>query len=422
MTKRDFKEKNLKRDARAKGCSGAIGKVVKFETVRQLKKPSFWIALLLFPLLILGMVGVSALNSYNAEQTATGDRSGDKVLALDDETGIFRGKLCEELICFSDAETGILAVKNKEVDIFYQIPADFLENPTISTYSRTEDSSLVTTNDRPLRAMLGAIAGAETEPVNALILTNNYKFTEVMFNTEGEEQNLLGQAILPLAILAVFFILVCVFGNRLLMTVVEEKENRISEMILTAISARELIIGKIIALILLGFVQIIVFILPIAAAVCIYRDNEIIQYVLGIIETNPLTIITNILLLIFSYFFFAGLCTFVGALCPTARDASNYIGPVIIGTMLPFYLISEFMQETPGIIAYVLSYFPLSAPTGLMLRNAFGTLGWQELMIGLVEISALSGVMVRLTVKTFQKNAINFSVVKPNLKPKRGWK
>ena len=319
-------------------------------------------------------------------------------------------------------DEGIEKVKKSELNVFYYIPAGFSKEVPAEYYSMAAETGLVSNLEVPLRAILSASAMAETSPVNAAILSNSYQMKQTTLSESGGEVSLLGQAVVPLAILAVFFILVCVFGNRLLMAVVEEKENRISEMILTAVSARDLIIGKILALIALGFLQMTVFIVPAIAMVIINRENPMVASILSVATFDLPTILTNVLLLLFSYFFYVGASTLVGALVPTARDASQFIGPVIIGIMLPFYFMSLFMAGQNNIVLYLFSYFPLTAPTALMLRNAFGMLPWYELLIGLVELAVCSMLVIRLTVKTFQKNAINFSIVKLNLKPKRRWK
>lgn len=412
--------------------SRPVFKVAKFEIVRQLKKPSFWIALLLMPLLMLGLIAISSLNSYNASEYATsGAATEGKALGLYDEAGVIKKELLEnrdidnpmpEFKSVASKDEGIEKVKKGELNVFYYIPADFSKEVPAEYYSMAAETGLVSNLEVPLRAILSASAMAETSPVNAAILSNSYQMKQTTLSESGGEVSLLGQAVVPLAVLAVFFILVCVFGNRLLMAVVEEKENRISEMILTAVSARDLIIGKILALIALGFLQMTVFIVPAIAMVIINRENPMVASILSVATFDLPTILTNVLLLLFSYFFYVGASTLVGALVPTARDASQFIGPVIIGIMLPFYFMSLFMAGQNNIVLYLFSYFPLTAPTALMLRNAFGMLPWYELLIGLVELAVCSMLVIRLTVKTFQKNAINFSIVKLNLKPKRRWK
>ena len=407
--------------------------VIKFEVIRQLKKPSFWIALLLLPLLILGIVGFSALMGYNSESALEemwGDFS-DKKIALTDDASIIANTpnpdgtdntLPSNYIILDDKSQGIAAVQSGEIDIYYYIPADFLESNTIELHAKTEDGAIFSNFEPPLRSILSMSAAATTPPENLIILTNSYQFTSTTYNAEGKEVNLFGQAILPMATLVIFYVLICVFGNRLLMAVTEEKENRISEMILTAVSAKNLIVGKIIALILLGFLQIAVFVIPLLCLIYLNRGNAMIAGVLSSIEVNPFIIITNIILLLFSYFFFTGASTLVGSLVPTAREASQYIGVVMVGLVSPLFFINSFFATNPDGIAYFFSYFPLSAPMALMLRNAFGSLPPHELIIGLIELGICSAIVLRLTAKSFQKNAINFSIAKPTFKIRKSWK
>lgn len=397
--------------------------VTKFEIVRQLKKPSFWIALLLMPLFLFAIIGLSALNGYNAETSIAEEwNNQDLQIAITDAAGILPETTEAEYHIVADKPAGIESVKSGNIDVYYYIPADFLESPTIELHAKSKDGAIFSNFEMPLRNLLMASTASHLSPADLAIITNAYQFNSTTYNADGEEVNLIGQALIPMAILGIFYILICVFGNRLIMAVVEEKENRISEMILTAVSAKDLIIGKIIALITLGFLQIAVFAVPIIAVLIIYRDNPTIAELLSIAEFNPFVIITNILLLLFSYFLFAGLSTFVGSLVPTAREASQYIGVVMLPLVSPLFFISDFMSASPNFIVYFFSYFPLSAPIALMLRNAFGALPPHELIIGLAELALCSVIVIYWTVKSFQKNAINFSVVKPQFGKRKSWK
>ena len=56
------------------------------------------------------------------------------------------------------------------------------------------------------------------------------------------------------------------------------------------------------------------------------------------------------------------------------------------------------------------------------MRNALGTITTPELIFGLAELAICSAFVIRLTVKSFQKNAINFSVVKPKFGIRKSWR
>ena len=398
-----------------------IGIVFKFELIRQLKKPSFWISLLLFPVAIFAVMGLSALSSMNIDSAIENQDFSDKKIGILDEAGI-AGGIANNFIGVTTADTGVAQVKNGELDIFYHIPADLYESNTIKVYDRAEDASLIPTSSITFANMLKAEAYQHIDPKDIAIIENTINYETIDFDVDGNPVNLLGRAVVPIAVLGIFYILICVFGNRLTMALVEEKENRISEMILTSISARSLVIGKILSLIVLGFIQIAVFIIPIISALVLYRDNPMVSGILSSIEFDPGMIIGNVLLLLFSYFMFAGACTLTGSLVPTARDASQYIGIAMMGTVMPLFFMQSLIAGSPDIITYILSYFPLSAPIALMLRNAFGNLPTYELIIGIVDLAIASSVILTLTVKSFQKNAINFSVVKPHFGKRISWK
>lgn len=435
--------------------SKSIKIVVKFETIRQLKKPSFWIALLLFPVLTLGMIGLSALN--NSSFSDTFNSKDFSTIGITDQANIFTSVEPQEstpnqntttitqtplqsnilnpttsqnstpkppkIIFYDTKQAGIDAVKSNAIEAYYFIPKDFSKSANIESYVRTqEDYSLFTNYETFFRTILQSVASTRTSASDSLILSNNYHFSSTTFDTQGNTTNILGKAIIPIFILVIFYLLICVFGNRMLMSVTEEKENRISEMILTAISAKQLIIGKIIAIILLGFVQMAVLIIPAIALIFANRDNPLVSGVISSIEFSPIPLISNIILLFASYFLFAGLSTLVGSLVPTAREASSYIGVVMIGLVLPFFFINQVTSNQPTLITYILSYFPLSAPMALMLRNAFGSLPWYEFLISTTEILICSIIVINLTVKSFQKNAINFSITRPSFRPRKIWK
>jgi ABC-2 type transport system permease protein len=404
-----------------------LGKVVKFETIRQLKKPSFWISLLLMPLFIVVIVFISSMDSMNATNIIEGgsDITG-KTLGITDAAGYITQEEGKENVILNIPEgeniefkiiatrdEGISAVKSGDLDLYYYIPTDFSTSLNIELYTRSsgDSISLFENFEPPIRQLLAGVAYSRTDPTDAIILSNQFNISTVTFNFDGVEDNVLGRAIIPVIILAAFYMLICIFGNRLLLSVVEEKENRISEMLLTSLNTRTLIIGKLIAVITLGFIQLAILSIPIICLIIINAANPAVNEFLSIIVIDPYIIITNLLLLILSYFLFAGLCMYVGTLVSTARDASNYMGVLIMLIIFPIFFISSFMSSTPNNMVYFMSYFPPSAPIALMIRNAMGTLPWYELIAGIAVLCVASVFVIRWAIKSFENNALNFNKV-----------
>lgn len=388
-------------------------KVAKFEIVRQLKKPAFWAATLLMPLLIGGIYFISFISSQDVDTNPTIDENTK--IAITDDAGVFSEKA--PYVINGDKEYGVEKVKNGEIDLYFYIPKDFKESKRAEFYHISEGLDIFNYDGNILKSLMMQDAAMRVDELDILALTSGYEIVDNKITKDGEASNALGKAIIPFAIGITFFMFIALCGNRFLLTVVEEKENRISEMILTSVSSKHLIVGKIIAMLVLGLIQIMALIIPVLILVFLNRDSQMIGPIVSIIEVDPLAIFLSVMLFIVSSVFYAGTCTFVGSLVSTAKDASSFIGPAIIMMVFPLYFMQMFMME-PNLVVQILTYFPFSAPIALMLRSGFGTITTPEYCIGLLVVAASAVVMVRLAVVSFQKNAINFSNVLLKLRKK----
>lgn len=382
--------------------------VTKFEIVRQLKKPSFWLSILLVP----AFIGLMTLIGYIGGTSGVVEELPENTtLAIVDEAGVLSAENPFNL--YATKEEGIEAVKNEQVDLFYYIPADFAESKKVEFYQVSEGLHLFDYSSEAIKGILRGFVSSALPEKDILAITGEYEVETTQFSASGEDANVLGRAIIPGIVLVAFILYFTLGGNRLTMTVVEEKENRISEMILTSVSAKTLIVGKMLAMIALGFIQILAFVIPVAILVYINRESPMVSGILNSIEINPFMVITSVILFLFSILFVTGILTFIGSFTPNAREASNFMAPAIIATVFPLYFMSLFLSGEVNFLVEFVTFFPLSAPTGLMLRNTFGSLSTLELVIGLIEITSISVVMIYLTARTFQKNAINFEIALP---------
>ena len=386
-----------------------ILKVAKFETIRQLKKPSFWAATLLIPLLI----GVIYLISFISAASVDTDVHFDEntKIAITDDAGILAPST--PYVINGDKDYGIEMVKNGEVELYYYIPADFAETKKAEFYHISEGLDIFNTDGNILKMILQQNSASRVDELDVIALSGGYEVEDHKFTADGVDSNALGKAIVPFFIGIVYFMFIALCGNRFLFTVTEEKENRISEMILTSISSKHLIVGKIIAMLALGLIQMAALIIPVLLIVLFNQNNSFLSPFISIIEVDPLTITLSIILFVASAVLYTGVCTFVGSLVSTAREASSFIGPAIIVMVFPLYFMQMFMAAEPNLIVRIFTYFPLSAPVSLMLRNGFGTISMPEFCIGLGIVIVSAIIAIRLAAKTFQKNAINFNIVKP---------
>ncbi|MCL1839403.1 ABC transporter permease [Candidatus Saccharibacteria bacterium] len=414
-----------------------LGNVIRFEIIRNLKKPTFWIAALILPVLLVGYIAFAGFVGYNANLTAEGGTDTEKLnLGLYDAADYLTTNVIpqpdnttQEVKLFDSKEQGIDAVKNDEISVFYYIPANFDEILTAEIYAKSASFNIFANYETPLRTLLMLSAATRIDPTDLAVVTNVITIDTTNFTVDNTEVDLVAEIsrmIIPGLALVLFYILIVSFGNRLTTAMVEEKENRISEMILTSLKPRDLITGKIISLIILGFIQLAILIIPIVVLTIFGFSNNIIPSDF-VIDFNFWTVLSTLILLLASFFLFTALCVTIGVLVPTAKDASQFAGIVIILTILPLFFINSFMSaNSADSMTYFLSYFPPSAPIALMFRNVFGTLPINEYFIGLIIIFISSYFVIKFSVYVYSRTAIEFTS-RVNLKklfssPRKNWK
>ena len=158
--------------------------VIRFEVVRSLKKPSFWLAALLVPILLGFYIFIAALSGYNAGETLeAGVDTANMTLGVFDEAKYLAAKTFinakeekQELKEYSNRETGIKDVQNGKLDVFYYLPAKFAEEHKVEIHVKPDNVSAFNDYSTPIRSLLSATALAEVSPINFAVITNTVEY------------------------------------------------------------------------------------------------------------------------------------------------------------------------------------------------------------------------------------------------------
>ena len=410
--------------------------VIHFEVMRNLKKPSFWAAAILVPVLLGAYIGIAALAGYQAGESLEGgtDTSEMKLAVYDEaeylETTSFINENDEEqkIAKYEDKDSGINDVKSGKIDVFYYVPKNLNESQTIEVYTKQDQASLLDDYSTPIRSILGATATKNIDPFDLVIVTNQIHYNTTTYDAKDNHvidlaENI-SKIIGPAVALVLFYILIVVLSNRIIAAMTEEKENRISELVLTSINPTNLIVGKIISLMILGIIQLIVLVLPLIILYKFAETHGALPFDIAL-QFDAFNIAQYAVLLIASYFLFTAFCVAIGAVSPTAKDANSFSSVIIILTILPLFFINALTGE-PQAMAYFLTYFPPSAPITIMFRGVFGNLAPWEFWVGLADIVIVSALVAKLATHLFRRNAIDFTS-KVSLKklfgsPRTTWK
>jgi len=395
--------------------------IISFEITRNLKKPSFWIATIFLPIIFFGVLIISGIGGYNTGKGAEEgtDTSELNLSYVDDANFLTSNAFVDdegekiEMRKFDNIETALDALESKEVNIVYHIPEDFQKSdePRVKIYTKLEKNSLLDNFQAPIQTLLKHCTELRIKQIDANILNNQVIFDTVSYADDGHEFNkseLLSKLIPPLAAAVLYYITLITLGNRLTTSMTEEKENRISELLLVSIKPINLIIGKIISLMILGIIQILALVIPIVIIYIFALKNNLIpeEYHLTF---NISTILLNFGILIAAYYFFTACSVFVSSFCSTAKDASNYAGIVIVAFIIPIFILNTFTSGNMSPLLYALTYIPFTAPLSIMLRGIYDSIQNYEILIGIADIAISATIITILAAKIFCKNAIGFN-------------
>lgn len=387
-----------------------LGTVYKFEVIRTLKKKSFWIMALAFPVAMAAIFGIVYLSNKTTEDAANKMKEATFSMQVTDDSHMLSKDLLASIKATapSNKQAGIDAVKQGQVDAYIYYPAD-LSKDKVEVYAKDVGMFDNGKYDSVARALISQSASMSVNSNVAAVLSGKAT-TNVSTYRDGVEYDGFKQMLAPGLFLVLFYFLIAMFGNQMLTSTTEEKENRVIEMILTTVRAKTLIVGKVLSLISLAFIQAIVFLLPVLVGYLLLHDKLSLPALnLSDIPFDIPRIIGGLFLFIFSFLLFTGLLVAVGAASPTAKEAGGYLGVVMLLLFGPLYAASLFISSPDSPFVQFLTYFPLTAPIPAMLRNAVGNLPFTDTLVVIALLAISASIVMSLAVRVFRSGAIEYS-------------
>lgn len=388
-----------------------LSTVVGFEFTRTLRKRGFWISTLAMPVVIAIIFALSFTSGASISDSEEAQKDTEITFAYTDASGMIDPALAAAFGGHETAnpEGAIDQVKNGELDAYFAYPSDPVDDPIVVTGL---DRGLFDNGAYDAVAeelMVSAAQQRIGDPVLAKTAAGDLDVEATIYR-DGETTGGFNEATAPLALLVVFFLVIVLLSNQMLNSTLEEKENRVTEMILTTVNPTTLVIGKILAVFAVGAVQILLLLAPAVAGYVFFRDRLAMPDLdLSELVFDPGAMTVAALLLIGGFVLFTGLLVAIGAVMPTAKDAGGVFGPLIFLMFIPFYAVSLIISDPEALIVQIFTYFPLTAPMTAMLRNGFGTLEPGAAGIVIAELFVLGILALRVAVQLFRYGSIAYT-------------
>ncbi|MBK8058595.1 MAG: ABC transporter permease [Gemmatimonadetes bacterium] len=235
-------------------------------------------------------------------------------------------------------------------------------------------------------------AGLDAQKVQALS-TLKVKVDAERLTESGRGGGGKGNAALAYAVALLLYMSIVLYGQSILMGVIEEKSQRVAEVVVAAVPADTLLAGKVIGVGAVGLTQQLVWI---ASAIGLMRFQQPIMASLGLPAT-PInmpqvtlgTAVAYFCFYILGFVFFTSLFGAVGSMVSSTQDAQQVSTPLTMLIVPSILLLMPVLMAPNGGLARAVSIIPFTAPILMPVRMSLTSVPWYELAasIGLLLLS-----------------------------------
>jgi len=395
--------------------SDKIFLILQREYLTRVKKKSFIIMTILGPLLFAAITIIPIWIAVRSAKT-------NQVTVLD-ESGLFSGKFEDKKSVKYRFIKGTLLDRKAEFlesedDILLYIPPFNLQDPLpVQLFSKSNPSLEVETGisktlEKEIKDL--KMKALNIDPAMVEKLKSEVDIRTILLNESGEQEGSSAAAtIAGFAASFLIYIFIFMYGSIVMRGVIEEKTNRIVEVIISTVKPFELMMGKVLGVAFVGLTQFLLWIILTwaitAGATAFLVDSKSIaeqsnQFVeqtkvnselkdktpsslkieklLNTVNTLNLPLILGCFLFYFlgGYLIYSALFAAVGAAVDNETDSQQFILPVTIPMILSMVLAQFFISNPDSSMAFWLSIFPLTSPVVMMIRLPFNPPIWQILL------------------------------------------
>lgn len=415
----------------------ALGLIIQREFSSRIKTKAFILTTLLTPFLFLAVTALPAVLMMIS------DNDDIKTVYVKDDSGmyfnLFESSSNYEFIKLSEDGSN---KQNGKGTALLEIRGDLSLNPSMVTFfsEKQQPPRELTTyiNDVLTEAVKTKkiddfTKSSNIEPRIVTELQDLLKSKEkinvssIRWDETGKETETLGDiaSVAGMALTFCMFFFIMMYGQMVVQSVVEEKTNRIIEVIISSVRPFDLMMGKIIGVGMVGLMQLLIWLIIGGGAIAamqlffgssINLNSAETQQAMSIIQKNPELVtslngffsinwlqigICLILYFIGGYLLFSSLYAMFGSAANDSQEAQQLMMPLTIILLLAFYTGFAAARNPEGSLAFWCSLIPFTSPVVMMVRAPFEIPIW-ELIVSVIVLFTTAILMVKLAAKIYR--------------------
>lgn len=430
-----------------------IGLIIGREFNERVRKKSFIITTILMPVLMLLLMAAPALIMSFSQ----GD---EKQIGVIDESTMIGSRLeSDETILFETLDIPLDEARRTRTDLFavLYIAPDILENPKgVQLYA---NSSTSMTLEMDICAQIERILeeeklkGYEIENLQTILDEIETSVSMQTFRNDksqeevSEAQSSMVATVIGYILAFVLYMFLLIYGSMVMQSVIEEKNNRVLEVMVSSVKPFDLMMGKILGVGSVAVLQVVIWgvlilgmgtlvvphLMPdevMASATAIEQgaalqnadlDPEMMQAIAAITDIGYLLkIFVSMILFVFGGFLlYAAMFAAVGSAVDNVQDASQLQTPITVPIILGLLMMMAVINDPTSKLAFWFSVIPLTSPIVMMARIPYDIPTW-EIVLSLVVLYASFVALVWFAAKIYRVGIFMYGK-KPTLKELWKW-
>ena len=365
--------------------------VIRREYLDRVRKKSFWIGTLLFPVIMVAMLVVPILlagaTPDNQRKIAVIDSTDALFDSLNEELGEYKLKngdpmfVLEKTPAAGDPEGARKAleprVENKELFAILVIGPKLEDESNYALYGKHVTNEDITGRIRRglekaviARRLVMRNLAVDRATLGGIIKRVELETYQITQPGKASKKDFMLSYLGTFGFVIILFMSMLLYGIAVMRGILEEKSNRIMEVLLASLTPDQLMTGKIIGIGLVGLTQMSVYLLAsVAMPMVVSASGPRADMMKGILEAvSPLKMIYFVIFFLLGYFMYTALFAAVGAVCNSEQEAQNLQAPVQSALMLPMFATIYFVFNPDTKFSVVASLIPLFTPMVMFMR------------------------------------------------------
>lgn len=410
--------------------------IIRREFLERVNRKSFIIVTLITPILMIALMALPTLIMIMSGPE-------EKTIAVIDNSGLVAAHLegDDELqfISIDDPKLTVDSVRNMtDYDAILFISSNIVDDPsgaqlyTQSAPSIQTESYIRDQIEKQIERQ--RISRYDIDNLQEIVndLQVEVKLATYRLDTEEtEETSSIVSYLIGIAMAFLLYMFLLIYGQMVMNSIIEEKNNRVLEIVVSSVKPTVLMLGKIIGVGLVAVTQIVIWALlvmafsrwamPLLTAHITTEDADLLTAIGQLGDTGYMMLIFAYIavFLILGYLFYSSIFAAIGSAVDNVQDASQLTSIAIVPIMIGIMCSMTVANDPNSTLAFWMSIIPFTSPMVMMARIPFGIPGW-EIALSIVALALSVLFMIWLAAKIYRVGIFMYGK-KPSVKDLIRW-